>query len=202
MPSISTTAEIIEEARQGRIFILADDEQRENEGDFVLPAAHVTPAAINFMITHGRGLVCLAMDKAGIDRLALPLMPQRHESRFQTAFTLSIEAREGVTTGISAADRAHTIQVAIDPASGPADIATPGHIFPLIAQEGGVLARAGHTEAAVDIARLAGLPPAGVICEILNEDGSMARMPDLLALAEKHGIKVGTVADLIAFCRK
>jgi len=200
--SLSSVEEILVEARAGRIFILADDENRENEGDFILPAQFVTPQAINFMITHGRGLVCLAMEKARVDHLGLPLMAQRNESRFHTAFTVSIEAREGVTTGISAFERAHTVKVAVDPAMGPQDIVTPGHIFPLVAQDGGVLVRAGHTEASVDIARLAGLNPSGVLCEILNEDGTMARMPQLLALAEKHGLKVGTVADLIAYRRK
>jgi len=197
--NLSPIEEIIDEARQGRIFILADDENRENEGDFILPAQFVTPQAINFMITHGRGLVCLAMEKTRVDALGLPLMAQRNESRFHTAFTVSIEAREGVTTGISAFDRAHTIAVAVDPTRGAQDIVTPGHIFPLVAQDGGVLVRAGHTEASVDVARLAGLIPAGVICEILNEDGTMARLPQLLALAEKQGLKVGTVADLIAY---
>lgn len=199
---VSPIEEIIQEARQGRMFILADDESRENEGDFILPAQFVTPQAINFMITHGRGLVCLALEKARIDALGLPLMAQRNESRFHTAFTVSIEAREGTTTGISAFERAHTIAVAVDPAKGPRDIVTPGHIFPLVAQEGGVLTRAGHTEASVDIARLAGLNPSGVLCEILNEDGTMARLPQLLELAAKHGLKVGTVADLIAYRTK
>jgi len=199
---LSSIEEIIEEARRGGMFILADDENRENEGDFILPAQFVTPQAINFMITHGRGLVCLAMEKERIDHLGLPLMAQRNESRFHTAFTVSIEAREGVTTGISAFERAHTIAVAVDPSKGPQDIVTPGHVFPLVAQAGGVLTRAGHTEAAVDLCRLAGLTPSGVLCEILNEDGTMARLPQLMSLAEKHGLKVGTVADLIAYRRQ
>lgn len=200
--TISPINEIIEEARQGRMFILADDENRENEGDLIIPAQFATPQAINFMITHGRGLVCLAMEKERIDELGLPMMSTQNESRFHTAFTVSIEAREGVTTGISAFDRARTIQVACDPNKGAADIVTPGHIFPLVAKAGGVLERAGHTEATVDIARLAGLQPTGVLCEILNEDGTMARLPDLAVFAEVHGLKIGTVADLIAFRQK
>lgn len=184
------------------MFILVDDEGRENEGDLIMPAQFVTPQAINFMITHGRGLVCLALEKARIEALGLPLMAQKNESRFHTAFTVSIEAREGITTGISAFDRARTIQVAADPAMGPEDIVTPGHIFPLVAREGGVLERAGHTEASVDICKLAGLAPAGVICEILNEDGSMARLDDLIPFAAQHGLKLGTVADLIGYRRE
>ncbi len=199
---LSTAEEILDEARQGRMFILVDDEDRENEGDLVIPASSATPEAVNFMAKHGRGLICLTMDQPNIDRLRLPLMAQQNASRHQTAFTVSIEARDGVTTGISAADRARTIQVAIDPASGPHDIATPGHIFPLLAREGGVLVRAGHTEASVDISRLSGHSPAAVICEIMNDDGTMARLPDLVQFAQFHGLKVGTIADLIAYRRR
>jgi 3,4-dihydroxy 2-butanone 4-phosphate synthase/GTP cyclohydrolase II len=199
---LSTAAEIIEEARQGRMFILIDDEDRENEGDLVIPAEKATPEAVNFMARYGRGLICLAMPRERIEKLRLPLMAQQNASRHQTAFTVSIEAREGVTTGISAADRARTVQVAIDPAMGPDDIATPGHVFPLMARDGGVLVRAGHTEAAVDIARLAGMNPAGVICEIMNDDGSMARLPDLVKFAQFHGLKIGTIADLIGYRRR
>jgi 3,4-dihydroxy 2-butanone 4-phosphate synthase/GTP cyclohydrolase II len=183
------------------MFILADDESRENEGDLIIPAQHATPAAVNFMAKEGRGLICLAMDGALVDKLKLPLIGDRY-ARATTAFTLPIEAREGVTTGISAADRAHTIQVAIAESAKPEDISTPGHVFPLRAQDGGVLTRNGHTEAAVDIARLAGLRPAGVICEIMNDDGTMARLPDLIAFARRHGLKLGTVADLVTYrCR-
>jgi 3,4-dihydroxy 2-butanone 4-phosphate synthase/GTP cyclohydrolase II len=196
---LATTEDIIEEAREGRCFILADDEDRENEGDLICPAQFVTPEIVNFMVTHARGLVCLAMEKARVEALELPLMTARNESRYQTAFTVSIEAREGTTTGISVYERAHTILTAIDPLKGADDIITPGHVFPLVAQEGGVLTRAGHTEASVDIARLAGLIPAAVICEILKEDGHMARLPELLQFGQKHGIKVGTVADLITY---
>src|SRR5688572_12875038 len=171
--------EIIEEARRGRMFVLVDDEERENEGDLVIPAQMATAEAINFMAKHGRGLICLAMPKKRVEELGLPLMSQNNSTRHQTAFTISIEAREGVTTGISAADRARTIAVAIDPSCGAQDIVTPGHVFPLMARDGGVLERTGHTEAAVDIARLAGLSPAGVICEIMNDDGTMARRNDL-----------------------
>jgi 3,4-dihydroxy 2-butanone 4-phosphate synthase / GTP cyclohydrolase II len=199
---ISTTEEIIEDARNGRMFILVDHEDRENEGDLVIPAQMCTPAAINFMATHGRGLICLSLPGARIDALGLPLMSPKNSSRHETAFTLSIEAREGVTTGISAADRARTVSVAIDPTKTAADIATPGHIFPLRAREGGVLVRAGHTEAAVDISRLAGLNPSGVICEIMNDDGTMARLPDLVTFAQKHGLKIGTISDLIAYRRR
>jgi len=196
---IASTEEILEEAKAGRLFILADDERRENEGDFICPAQFAGPEAINFMITHGRGLVCLALEKARVEALKLPMMTQKNGSRFQTPFTVSIEAREGTTTGISAFERAHTIATAIDPEKGPQDIITPGHVFPLMARDGGVLHRAGHTEAGVDVARLAGLTPAAVLCEILNEDGHMARLPDLLAIGERHGLKVGTVADLIDY---
>jgi 3,4-dihydroxy 2-butanone 4-phosphate synthase / GTP cyclohydrolase II len=184
------------------MYILVDHEDRENEGDLVIPAQMCTPQAINFMAMHGRGLICLALPATRIDALGLPLMSPRNSSRHETAFTMSIEAREGVSTGISAADRALTVAVAIDPTKGPADIATPGHIFPLRARDGGVLVRAGHTEAAVDVSRLAGLNPSGVICEIMNEDGSMARLPDLVAFAQKHNLKIGTISDLIAYRRR
>ncbi|MGE3622893.1 MAG: 3,4-dihydroxy-2-butanone-4-phosphate synthase [Bdellovibrionales bacterium] len=200
--AISSAEEIIEEARRGRMFILADDEDRENEGDLVIPAQFATPEAINFMAKHGRGLICLALERSRIEQLGLPPMAAQNSNPLRTAFTVSIEAREGVTTGISAADRAHTIQVAIAPQTQPRDIVTPGHVFPLLARDGGVLVRAGHTEAAVDIARMAGLIPAGVICEIMNEDGSMARMPDLVKFAQFHNLKVGTIADLIAHRRR
>lgn len=200
--AISSPEEIIAEAQRGRMFILSDDEDRENEGDLVIPAQFATPEAVNFMAKYGRGLICLAMERAQVERLGLPLMTQQNGTRYQTAFTVSIEAREGVTTGISAADRAHTIQTAILPNCGPQDIVTPGHVFPLLARDGGVLVRAGHTESAVDIARMAGLIPAGVICEILNEDGTMARMPDLIKFAQVHNLKIGTVADLIAYRRR
>jgi 3,4-dihydroxy 2-butanone 4-phosphate synthase/GTP cyclohydrolase II len=199
---LSPTEEILEEARRGRMFILVDDEDRENEGDVVIPAEFADAEAINFMAKHARGLVCLAMERERVERLALPLMSQANGTRHQTAFTVSIEAREGVTTGISAADRARTIAVAVDPAKGPADIVTPGHVFPLMAREGGTLVRAGHTEAAVDIARMAGLNPAGVICEVMNDDGTMARLPDLVGFAQRHGLKLGTIADLIAHRRR
>ena len=200
--AISAIDEIIEDARNGRMFILVDHEDRENEGDLVIPAQMATPEAINFMATHGRGLICLALPGARIDALGLPLMAASNSSRHETAFTVSIEAREGVTTGISAHDRARTVAVAIDPARGAADIATPGHVFPLRARDGGVLVRAGHTEAAVDLARLAGLNPSGVICEIMNDDGTMARLPDLVGFAQRHGLKIGTISDLIAYRRR
>ena len=199
---LSPVDEIIEEARNGRMFILVDDEDRENEGDLVIPAQMATPAVINFMATHGRGLICLAMTSDRVDEIALPLMPQDNRQRQSTAFTVSIEAREGVTTGISAPDRARTIAVAIDPAKGKDDIVTPGHVFPLRARDGGVLVRAGHTEAAVDISRLAGLNPSGVICEIMNEDGTMARLPELIRFAQYHSLKIGAIADLIAHRRR
>ena len=200
--AISSIEEIIEDARNGRIFVLVDHEDRENEGDLVIPAQMATPEAINFMAMHGRGLICLSLPGSRIDALGLPLMASYNSSRHETAFTVSIEAREGVTTGISAHDRARTVAVAIDASKGAADIATPGHVFPLRAREGGVLVRAGHTEAAVDISRLAGLNPSGVICEIMNEDGSMARLPDLVAFAQRHGLKIGTISDLIAYRRR
>lgn len=199
---LSSIDTIIEDAQNGRMFILVDDEDRENEGDLVIPAQMATPEAINFMAKHGRGLICLAMTKERVDHLELKLMSTRNRSRMQTAFTVSIEAREGVTTGISAADRAHTIQVAIDPSKKAQDIVSPGHVFPLVARAGGVLVRAGHTEAAVDIARLAGLNPAGVICEIMNDDGTMARLPDLIPFAKQHGLHIATIADLIAHRRR
>jgi 3,4-dihydroxy 2-butanone 4-phosphate synthase/GTP cyclohydrolase II len=199
---LTPAEEIIEEARRGRMFILVDDEDRENEGDIVIPAQMATPETINFMARHARGLICLAMTRERIEELGLPLMANKNGTRMQTAFTVSIEAREGVTTGISAADRARTVSVAIDPSCGPQDIVTPGHVFPLMARDGGVLERTGHTEAAVDIARLAGLQPAGVICEIMNDDGSMARRDDLIRFAQLHGLKIGTIADLIAYRRK
>src|SRR5580698_5098486 len=199
---MSSAAELIEEARAGRLFILVDDEDRENEGDLVIPAQFATPDAVNFMAKHARGLICLAMTKTRCETLGLPLMSQANGSRLETAFTVSIEAREGVTTGISAADRARTVAVAIDPSCGPQDIVTPGHVFPLVARDGGTLERTGHTEAAVDLARLAGLTPAGVICEIMNDDGTMARRNDLIGFAQRHGLKIGTISDLIAYRRR
>ena len=195
----SPIEDIIEDARNGRMFILVDDEDRENEGDLVIPGQMATPEAINFMAMYGRGLICLAMDRDRIEQLGLPLMARRNEGRFHTAFTVSIEAKEGVTTGISAPDRARTIAVAIDASKDGSDIVTPGHVFPLISQDGGVLARTGHTEASVDISRLAGLNPSGVICEIMNDDGTMARRDDLITVAQQHDLKIGTIADLIAY---
>ena len=199
---ISSIEEIIEDARNGRMFILIDHEDRENEGDLVIPAQMATPYAINFMATNGRGLICLALTSERVDQLGLELMSTNNSSRHETAFTISIEAREGVTTGISAHDRARTVAVAIDASKGMTDIATPGHVFPLRARSGGVLVRAGHTEAAVDISRLAGLNSSGVICEIMNEDGTMARLPELIGFAQKHGLKIGTISDLIAYRRR
>jgi 3,4-dihydroxy 2-butanone 4-phosphate synthase/GTP cyclohydrolase II len=199
--AISSTADLIAEARAGRMFILVDDEDRENEGDLVIPAQFATPQALAFMMKHARGLICLALSPVQVTRLELPMMAVANQQRHQTAFTVSIEAREGITTGVSARDRAHTIAVAINPETRPSDLVTPGHVFPLAARPGGTLVRAGHTEAAVDIARTAGLIPAGVICEIMNEDGSMARLPDLVAFAQRHGLKLGTIADLIAHRR-
>lgn len=196
---MASAEEIIAEARNGRMFILVDDEDRENEGDLVIPAQMATPDAINFMATHGRGLICLTLSKSRVDELGLELMSRKNGTRHETAFTVSIEAREGVTTGISAADRARTIAVAVDASKTVDDIVTPGHVFPLIARDGGVLVRAGHTEASVDISRLAGLNPSGVICEIMNDDGTMARLDDLIPFARKHGLKIGTIADLIAY---
>jgi 3,4-dihydroxy 2-butanone 4-phosphate synthase / GTP cyclohydrolase II len=199
---LSSAEDLIEEARNGRMFILVDDEDRENEGDLVIPAQFATPEAVNFMARHARGLICLAMTGQRVEQLGLPLMSQSNGTRHQTAFTVSIEARDGVTTGISAHDRAHTIAVAINPETGRDEIVTPGHVFPLMARDGGTLVRTGHTEAAVDIARLAGLTPAGVICEIMNDDGTMARLPDLVAFAQHHNLKLGTIADLIAHRRR
>jgi 3,4-dihydroxy 2-butanone 4-phosphate synthase/GTP cyclohydrolase II len=201
-PALVPIEEIIEEARNGRMYILVDDEDRENEGDLIIPAQMATPDAINFMATHGRGLICLTMTKERCDQLGLAPMAQDNRESMQTAFTVSIEAKEGVTTGISAADRARTISVAVDASKGPDDIVSPGHIFPLTARDGGVLVRAGHTEAAVDISRLAGLNPSGVICEIMKDDGTMARMDDLVAFARMHNLKMGTIRDLIAYRRK
>jgi 3,4-dihydroxy 2-butanone 4-phosphate synthase/GTP cyclohydrolase II len=198
-PALSPIEEVIEDARNGRMFILVDAEERENEGDLVIPAQMATPDAINFMTKHGHGLVCLSLNADRAKQLHLELMSSSNRARHSTAFTVSIEAREGVSTGISAHDRAHTISVAIDPTKDFRDIMTPGHVFPLVAKDGGVLVRAGHTEAAVDIARLAGLYPAGVICEIMNDDGTMARLPDLIAFAQTHGLKIATIADLIAY---
>jgi 3,4-dihydroxy 2-butanone 4-phosphate synthase / GTP cyclohydrolase II len=201
-PALVPIEEIIEEARNGRMYILVDDEDRENEGDLIVPAQMATPDAINFMATHGRGLICLSMTKDRCDQLGLAPMAQNNRESMQTAFTVSIEAREGVTTGISAADRARTVSVAIDASKGPDDIVSPGHVFPLTARDGGVLVRAGHTEAAVDISRLAGLNPSGVICEIMKDDGTMARMDDLVSFARMHNLKMGTIRDLIAYRRK
>jgi len=201
-PVLVGIEEIIEEARNGRMYILVDDEDRENEGDLIIPAQMATPDAVNFMATHGRGLICLALTRQRVEALGLELMSRKNRTRHETAFTVAIEAREGVTTGISAADRARTVSVAIDAGKGADDIVTPGHVFPLVAREGGVLVRAGHTEAAVDISRLAGLNPSGVICEIMNEDGSMARLEDLIGFGRKHGLKIGTIRDLIAYRRK
>ena len=201
-PVLVGIEEIIEEARNGRMFVLVDDEDRENEGDLVIPAQMATPAAINFMATYGRGLICLSLSRKRVDQLGLDLMSRKNGTRHETAFTVSIEAREGVTTGISAADRARTVSVAIDSSRGADDITTPGHVFPLVARDGGVLVRAGHTEAAVDISRLAGLNPSGVICEIMNDDGTMSRLDDLIGFARKHGLKIGTIRDLIAYRRR
>lgn len=200
--ALASPEEIINEARNGRMFILVDDEDRENEGDLVIPAQMATPDAINFMATHGRGLICLALTKDRVDQLGLDLMSRNNGTRHETAFTVSIEAREGVDTGISAADRARTVSVAIDASKTRADIVTPGHVFPLIARDGGVLVRTGHTEAAVDVARLAGLNPSGVICEVMKDDGTMARLDDLIVFAQKHKMKIGTIRDLIAYRRR
>ena len=201
MTHLAPIETILADARAGTMFILVDDEDRENEGDLVIPAPFCNAEAVNFMAKYGRGLICLSMDKQQIQKLGLPPMSQHNSSRHQTAFTVSIEAREGVTTGISASDRAKTIAAAIDENANSATIATPGHIFPLEAREGGVLVRAGHTEAAVDISRLAGLQPAGVICEIMKDDGEMARLPDLIPFAKEHGLNIATIADLIAYRR-
>jgi len=196
---LSPIDEIIEDLRNGRMIILVDAEDRENEGDLVIPAQMATPDAINFMAKHGRGLICLSLTRQRAQQLRLEYMSRQGEARKRTAFTVSIEAREGVATGISAHDRARTIATAIDPTKDYRDIVSPGHVFPLIAREGGVLVRAGHTEASVDLARLAGLYPAGVICEIMNDDGTMARMPDLVPFAQRHGLKIGTIEDLIGY---
>jgi 3,4-dihydroxy 2-butanone 4-phosphate synthase/GTP cyclohydrolase II len=199
---ISPIEDIIEDAREGRPYILVDAEDRENEGDVIIPAQMATPEQINFMAKHARGLICLSITSERARQLRLPAMAAENRSGHGTAFTVSIEAREGVTTGISAHDRARTVSVAIDSTKGTDDIVSPGHVFPLVAKDGGVLVRAGHTEAAVDISRLAGLYPAGVICEVMNDDGSMARLPDLIAFAQTHGLKIGTIADLIAYRRR
>lgn len=197
--AISPIEEIIEEARQGRMYILVDHEDRENEGDLVIPAGFADDKAINFMATHGRGLICLTLPAERIEELGLPMMALHNSSRHETAFTVSIEAREGVTTGISAADRALTVATAINPDCSSADIATPGHVFPLRARRGGVLMRAGHTEAGCDVSRLAGHYPSSVICEIMKDDGTMARLPDLVEFAQKHDLKIGTISDLITY---
>jgi 3,4-dihydroxy 2-butanone 4-phosphate synthase / GTP cyclohydrolase II len=199
---ISPVDEIIETVRNGKMVILTDAEDRENEGDLYVPAQMCTPEVINFMARFGRGLICLALTHERAEKLQIPMMTQFNAALHRTAFTVSIEAKEGVSTGISAHDRAHTVAVAIDPTKGPGDIVMPGHVFPLVAREGGTLVRAGHTEAAVDIARLAGLNPSGVICEIMNDDGTMARLPDLVTFAQLHGLKIGTIADLISHRRK
>jgi 3,4-dihydroxy 2-butanone 4-phosphate synthase / GTP cyclohydrolase II len=199
--AISPVPEIIEEAREGRMFILIDEEDRENEGDLVIPAQFATPAQVNFMAKHGRGLICLALTPERADALGLDPMTPRNQTRMGTAFTVSIEAREGVSTGISAHDRAHTIATAIDPTKDRRDIVSPGHVFPLTAREGGTLVRAGHTEASVDIARAAGLNPSAVICEIMNDDGTMARLPELVAFAQFHNLKIGAIDELIAYRR-
>jgi len=196
---ISPIEEILEDAKAGRMFVLVDHEDRENEGDLVIPAEMADDKAINFMATHGRGLICLTMTGAQVERLGVPMMASNNSSRHETPFTVSIEAVEGVTTGISAQDRAITVATAINPQVRQVEIATPGHVFPLRAREGGVLVRAGHTEAATDISKLAGLNPSGVICEIMNEDGTMARLPDLIEFSKKHGLKIGTISDLIAY---
>ena len=200
--AISPIEDVIAACRNGEMYILVDHEDRENEGDFIIAAEHADAAAINFMATHGRGLICLPMTQARVDTLELPMMATNNSSRHETAFTVSIEAREGVTTGISAADRALTVAVAIDEANGAAEIATPGHVFPLRARDGGVLVRAGHTEAGVDISRLAGLNPSSVICEIMKDDGTMARMDDLVGFARMHKLKMGTIRDLIEYRMK
>ncbi|MBT3395875.1 MAG: 3,4-dihydroxy-2-butanone-4-phosphate synthase [Alphaproteobacteria bacterium] len=199
---LSPVDEVIADIQQGRMVILVDDEGRENEGDLIVAGEKASADAVNFMAKHGRGLICLALAQDRVETLELPLMSQHNQSRHQTAFTVSIEAREGVTTGISAADRARTIAAAIDPKSGKDAIQSPGHVFPLVARNGGVLVRAGHTEAAVDLARLAGLNPSGVICEIMNDDGTMARLPELVEFAQIHGLKVATIAELISYRRR
>jgi 3,4-dihydroxy 2-butanone 4-phosphate synthase/GTP cyclohydrolase II len=200
--AISPVPEIIEEAREGRMFILIDEEDRENEGDLIIPAQFATPGQVNFMAKHGRGLICLALTPERTRQLGLEPMAPRNQAKLGTAFTVSIEAREGISTGISAHDRAHTIAVAIDASKGAEDIVSPGHVFPLTAREGGVLVRAGHTEASVDIARAAGLNPSAVICEIMNDDGTMARLPELVAFAQFHNLKIGAIDELIAYRRR
>jgi 3,4-dihydroxy 2-butanone 4-phosphate synthase / GTP cyclohydrolase II len=200
--SFATIEEAIEDVRQGKFVVVVDAADRENEGDLTIAAQFATPEAVNFMATHGRGLICLCLSEERCDELGLKPMTYNNQTPLQTAFTISIEAREGVTTGISAADRSRTIQVAIDPTKGPDAVVQPGHVFPLRARPGGVLQRAGQTEAAVDLARLAGLNPAGVVCEIMNEDGTMARVPDLVRYCEKHALKLITVADLIEYRRR
>lgn len=197
--AISSIPEIVEDIKRGKMVIIVDDEDRENEGDLIMAAQFVTPESINFMITHARGLVCLPMHDEMVDRLKLPLMTEKNEAQYGTNFTVSIEAREGITTGISAADRAKTVLTAVSPTAKPEDVVIPGHIFPLRAKRGGVLKRAGHTEAGVDLCTIAGLTPAAVICEITNDDGTMARLPQLTEFAKKHDIKIGTIKDLIEF---
>ena len=197
--AVSRIDEVIEDIRAGKMIILVDDEDRENEGDLCMAAEAVTPEAINFMAKYGRGLICLTLDRSQVKRLNLPMMVEKNKSPFETGFTVSIEARTGVTTGISAADRARTIQVAVDPDSKADDLVSPGHIFPLRARRGGVLERTGQTEGSVDLARLAGMMPAGVICEIMKDDGTMARMPDLEEFAAEHNLKIATIADLVAY---
>ena len=200
--NISSIEDVLEDARNGRMFILIDADDRENEGDLIIPAQMATPEAVNFMAKHGRGLICLTLTAERASQLNLEYMANQNESRHQTAFTVSIEAREGISTGISAHDRARSIAVAIDQTKNHTDLVSPGHVFPLVARDGGGLVRAGHTEAACDIARLAGLYQAGVICEIMNDDGTMARLPDLVKFAQFHGLKIGTIEDLIAYRRK
>ncbi len=200
--AISSIDEIIEDARNGKMYILVDAEDRENEGDLIIPASFSTPEAVNFMAKFGRGLICLAMTDERARSLKLDMMARENRESMGTAFTVSIEAAEGVTTGISAHDRSHTVMVAIDPTKDENDIVSPGHVFPLVARDGGTLVRAGHTEAAVDISRMAGLYPAGVICEIMNDDGSMARLPELVTFAQFHNLKIGTIADLIEWRRE
>ena len=201
MPEFSSVEDLIADIRLGRLVIIVDDEDRENEGDLVCAAAKITPEAINFMATHGRGLICAPITQEAAERLGLPLMVRRNTESHGTNFTVAVDAADGVTTGISAADRARTVQILANPLAEPRDLVRPGHILPLQAKQGGVLRRAGHTEAAVDLARLAGLEPAGVICEILNEDGTMARLPQLLEFAEKHDLKIGTIEALIDYRR-
>ncbi len=199
---LSSIDEVLADMRMGKPVIIVDDEDRENEGDLIIAAEMATPENINFMAKEGRGLICLPMEEAMINRLGLSMMGRGDNSKHRTAFTVSIEAKEGVTTGISAADRAHTVQTAINPDNGAESIATPGHVFPLLAREGGVLVRAGHTEAAVDLSKMAGFSGAGVICEIMNDDGTMARLPDLVGFAQRHALKIGTIADLISYRRR